>query len=1295
MVVAGVLVLVAALSALSRAMLPWAERYQPDLEAVISEYLDTPVRFGSVDLRWQGYQPQLVLEDVRIASGPRMASLSLGLSVWRSLTERRLVADKITLDAPRFTLIRGAKTGWSIADLAFEPRLGASGQSISWADLEEQLVRLGHVSIRDAVVEFRAPDGSRDRLEFSVAAQLDRDRWRASGTALMTGISDEPMQFSGEGAFGAQAGNTLFLRVDGWKLAAVQRRLDRYGGPSTQRTLGGCPGDSDPESCEVGMPRIDSGDLDGRLWLDWQAGHLDAVTIAADVRALAVTRENLLGSAAQQATLAQVSANLAWQRNEQGWRLDAQDIEVHPTDGPRLPTEFVRLIAQGDQTRFATNHADIDQLAVWLAAAPLPRDFLRLLDQNVPRGQARDVRLAFDGGRLTQGFLQLENFGNTSGVPLRPVVGTRSGEGGADLTLYRQPAGWLAQIDQYDLILAVPGMFREPVAIDHIQGNLYWFDRNGFGLYSPSLAVNSQGLRLGGRFFYRAGGPAEPGYLGIDAGFSLADSRTVPGYLPRHLMGGRTLQWLDGALEGPGAQGEVTNGRFIFHGDPARAPFDQGGGHFSVVFDFNDFTLPYRPDWPPLTEASGHMAFVNQQYHVDLESGRVDGLTVGGARVSIFDMEQPKLQLALDRRVPLDDLLSGLGRTPLMEADALAGISASGEGRFELDVLLGLREGAGAPRVTGAYTFDGNQLGILGDRFRLDRLQGRLGFEGPRFSANSLRGRFLDQPFTARVAPREGIAATRVTAETHLTPAGLGEVMQSEAPWVDALLDRLSGETGMTVRVDVPHGSDSVAVRVDSDLSGWESRLPAPFAKPAALAWPLRVDLTTTGGGMNSLSARLAARQDWQADLSFNAAGEITGSRVSNRGALDAADQPHRVGIALEELQLAPWVALVGELAGQADGGGMGDIGLRVDAHIGSLGLGDWSMEKVGLDWSSRDDGWGLDLLGEQNRGRVSFVGEAAGSGRLTADVERLRLHRSDADNGSSKEPAPPTAWEIESLPTFDADIAAFTLGEAAMGRLRIGAHWEGDAYLIDRVDWLPTPDLSVTGSGRVENGVGSAPDGQQTRLSLGVHGRDVGAAITSITGDSPLENGQVKEGMLTLTWPGSPASFSVARAAGNGRFLLTDGQLSRIDPGAGRLAGLMSLGALTDRLRLDFRDVTRDGLYFETLAGDLRLDRGMLSINSIELINPSLTALIDGDVDLVDRRLDLTARVYADFGMLLPLIGTVAGGPLVGGAILALQQTFKQLDQAPGPDVVYYIGGSFDQPMVGAPPQTQSTTPP
>jgi len=222
-----------------------------------------------------------------------------------------------------------------------------------------------------------------------------------------------------------------------------------------------------------------------------------------------------------------------------------------------------------------------------------------------------------------------------------------------------------------------------------------------------------------------------------------------------------------------------------------------------------------------------------------------------------------------------------------------------------------------------------------------------------------------------------------------------------------------------------------------------------------------------------------------------------------------------------------------------------------------------------------------------------------------------------------------------------------------------------------------------VTGSGRVVEGVSDAPNGQQTRLSFMARSPDVGAAIASLYGETPINGGQIEEASLAINWPGAPSSFSLHRAAGNAQFVLVEGQLSRIDPGAGRLVGLMSLGALADRLRFDFRDVTEEGLYFETLAGRMRLDRGRVDVDALELVNPSLSALIDGQMNLLESELDLTARIYADFGMLLPLIGTVAGGPLVGGAILALQETIKQLDEAPEPTVTYHIGGSLGEPVV------------
>ena len=50
--------------------------------------------------------------------------------------------------------------------------------------------------------------------------------------------------------------------------------------------------------------------------------------------------------------------------------------------------------------------------------------------------------------------------------------------------------------------------------------------------------------------------------------------------------------------------------------------------------------------------------------------------------------------------------------------------------------------------------------------------------------------------------------------------------------------------------------------------------------------------------------------------------------------------------------------------------------------------------------------------------------------------------------------------------------------------------------------------------------------------------------------------------------------------------------QLEEVDPGAGRVFGLMSIVALPRRLSLDFRDVFNKGFGFDQIAGSFRYRR-------------------------------------------------------------------------------------------------------
>ena len=77
------------------------------------------------------------------------------------------------------------------------------------------------------------------------------------------------------------------------------------------------------------------------------------------------------------------------------------------------------------------------------------------------------------------------------------------------------------------------------------------------------------------------------------------------------------------------------------------------------------------------------------------------------------------------------------------------------------------------------------------------------------------------------------------------------------------------------------------------------------------------------------------------------------------------------------------------------------------------------------------------------------------------------------------------------------------------------------------------------------------------------------------------------------LWWPGGPSADVLRTLNGTLKINLEDGRLRDIEPGAGRMLGLLSVAQLPRRLALDFRDVTDEGLAFNSIKGDFELRAG------------------------------------------------------------------------------------------------------
>ena len=166
------------------------------------------------------------------------------------------------------------------------------------------------------------------------------------------------------------------------------------------------------------------------------------------------------------------------------------------------------------------------------------------------------------------------------------------------------------------------------------------------------------------------------------------------------------------------------------------------------------------------------------------------------------------------------------------------------------------------------------------------------------------------------------------------------------------------------------------------------------------------------------------------------------------------------------------------------------------------------------------------------------------------------------------------------------------------------------------------------------------------------------------------------------IDWSGGPSDDFRESLNGDVLVRIGIGQLSEVEPGAGRMFGLMSVVALPRRLSLDFRDVFDKGFGFDQIRGRFRLENGQTFTCNLALEGPAAQIGVVGRAGLVDRDYDQTAVVSANFGNALPVVGAVLGGPTVAAVVLIFSQIFKKPLSEVG-QVYYNISGSWDEPTI------------
>jgi uncharacterized protein YhdP len=151
---------------------------------------------------------------------------------------------------------------------------------------------------------------------------------------------------------------------------------------------------------------------------------------------------------------------------------------------------------------------------------------------------------------------------------------------------------------------------------------------------------------------------------------------------------------------------------------------------------------------------------------------------------------------------------------------------------------------------------------------------------------------------------------------------------------------------------------------------------------------------------------------------------------------------------------------------------------------------------------------------------------------------------------------------------------------------------------------------------------------------------------------------------------------------AGNLKLEAKNGQFLEIEPGAGKLLGLLSLQSLPRRLTLDFRDIFSEGFAFNSISGSARIVRGVARTDDLMLEGPAARVQMQGETDLDRETQNLKVRVVPQLGGGVSVAGAFLGGPVVGIAALVAQKLLRDpIDQIAAYE--YSITGTWDNPSV------------
>jgi uncharacterized protein (TIGR02099 family) len=917
---------------------------------------------------------------------------------------------------------------------------------------------------------------------------------------------------------------------------------------------------------------------------------------------------------------------------------------------------------------------DLSLIAPWLAD-----EQKAVLDEYAPSGIVRNLIAT-----VSEFDSDLPRFNVSAELDRVGFAGSDSAPGirGFSGLLRANQSGGRLEISSDNLDVHAPQYLSDVIEIDQAEGTVIWRNsRNRITILSDSIAITSEFFDSQSNvelLIHKDGSSPE---IDLASTWSISDIAEAKRYIPQTGLNPKLYDWFQMAL----VDGSIPRGTTTLNGPLDKFPFDGGEGRLLIEASVRNMNFKYHQLWPATEQSDMEVILDNARLYTTENRSVSAGISIVNAKVNIPDLRDPVLNIESFSTGSLEAIRNFSMQSPIAQVfgGQLDRVAISGDASFTFNLVVPLkRDRVQEFEFTSRIRSNNGTLVIEGFDPPITDLIGEVTIDREHISSEGLGGRFLGEDVSISLQtsddPQFSVVAStagRLTADGIIN--GLGVPMEG----------LISGATRYQTRILFPSGKvaspSPLTIRIDSDFEGMAFLLPDPVGKTAESTLQLSGDIRFLPNGEGIESAGFAENrvawelifepaeirediagvdQGWDFDRGMVALGGHVMEPAETRGLHIRGS----TGI----VRLQDWLSLSRS----------GERKIGVAERIRSIDLIVEDLYVVGqhlkahrvkVDRSAED--WLVQLDGEDVIGSVFVPYDFGGDRAMVLDMTRLRLPGDDSDTQSEFNIDPRT------LPPMQLTAAEFAIGDRYLGAVEVTLEKTEDGLVASKIS-TTDETFGIVGTGRwVADD--DDPLGSHSFITATLTSTDVERTMQRLSYTPGIDSDAMSM-IFDLNWSGSPRADFFDSLDGEVQVRFGDGQLEEVEPGAGRVFGLMSVIALPRRLSLDFRDVFSKGFGFDKIAGTFRIDNGITYTCDLSLEGPAADIGIVGSADIANRTYDQTAIVSANVGNTLPIVGAVVAGPQVAAALLIFSQIFKKPLQEVG-QVYYAIDGSWDEPTV------------